>query len=270
MSESPDLVTWAVWPASMACLAVTVAAGVGIATGVPALMTLGVGVPMLMMANGWVRLLQLPSPRGTTGILVAAAVILVAGGWVTHRTHVSMLVAAIAVVLVLEFVHQLGRRDRRPRLVESVSSAVFGITVVASGSCFLILEGPVGHAASLGVVAATLVGVAADGLPGVLVSRGRAWVPAVVASLLGAVVGALVWLWVGPQGVGSDVWVAGLAGGLAGLGSFTLRLALCGLPTIAGFRARWAAGAASLLVTGVVAYGQAWVVLGSLVPLLSG
>lgn len=267
--NTADDVTWPVWPATLATVAVTLGAGVGVALSSPLALAGLLAVPMLLLAGGWVRLLRLPSPRGTTSMLAVAVLILLAGGLLSTATQTTLLPSAVAVVLLLEFVHQLSRSDRRPRLVESVSSAVFGIAVITSGACLLLLGGPIGRTASLTVIAAVLTGCLADLLRGRAARHDRGWVPAVLSTVLGAVTGWGVWTWLRPTAESVDIWWAVAAGLLAALVSFTLRLALSALPTIGGFRARWAAGSATLLVVGVIAYGMAWGVHGSLTPLLS-
>ena len=256
--------TWRTWPATLATAVVALVVGAGIASGWTPLVIVTVGFAILALANGWVRLLRLPSPRGTTSALVAAGLLLLTGGLWSRETHVSLLPAAVACALVVEFGHQLGRRDRRPRLVDSVASSVFGIAIVTSGACFLVLDGPVGRAASLVAVAGALVSVPADLLRTTPV---RAVGVAVAATLLGAAAGFAVWHLADP-GVGDHAVTAALAGAAAALASVALRLGMAALPTIGGFRARWAAGAASVLAVGVVAYALAWGVLGSLAPLL--
>lgn len=277
-SVQPD-VAWPMWPATSAAAVCACVAGAGLLSGHPVVALIAVGVTMLMVAYGWVRLLQLPSPRGTTSMLIAAAIILPVGGLLTRAVHISMLIAAIAVALVLEFVHQLGRQDRRPRLVESVSSSVFGITVLASGASLLPLDGTVGRASSLvvltSVLASTLTDVTLNRAPsqtdpasGYVRKPGRRALSALTSLVLGAIAGGVVWHFIAPADVRYGLPLALASGAVAALVSFTARLAFSGLPTIGGFRARWAAGAASVLVTGVVAYAQAWIALGSLDALL--
>lgn len=258
------------WPASLATLLLALVVGAGVLVSGPWVVALTLAVPMLALANGWVRLLHLPSPRGTTAMLAAGALIILASGLIPTPAQTTVLPSAIAVVLILEFVHQLGRRDRRPRLVESVSSAVFGIALISSGACFLLLDGPVGRSVSITVVAAVLTGCLADALRPYVVPRGATWVAALLASLLGATTGWGCWSVLEPLPAGQGMLWAVAGGAVAGLVSFTLRLALAGLPTIGGFRARWAAGSAALLVVGAVAYGMAWGIHGSLAPLLTG
>ncbi|MDO5697401.1 MAG: hypothetical protein Q4G51_05440 [Dermatophilus congolensis] len=261
MNTTADTPTWSTWPATLATVVVAVVVGAGIASGLTPVLIASVGVAMLALAYGWVRLLRLPSPRGTTAVLTSAGLLVVAGGLFSRETHVSLMPAAVALALLLEFGHQLGRRDRRPRLVESVSSSVFGIALVTSGACFLVLDDPVGRSASLVAVAGALVSAPADLLRHATVRAGA-------ATLLGAVAGWAVWGLVGPDQVSMHVEAAALAGALAGLASSALRRGMGALPTIGGFRARWAAGAASVLAVGVVAYALAWGIIGSLDPLL--
>ncbi len=238
----------------------------GVATGSAHVLIPVMALHMLMLANGWVRLLRLPSPRGTTAALAGASVLVLIGGFSSRETHVSLLPAAVACALLLEFAHQLGRGDGRRRLVDSISSSVLGISVITSGACFLLLDHAAGVAASLVVVVAVLLSVGADRLR---YTRLRLPGAAVAAILLGAAGGYGAWALTAPAGYQDSGMLAPLAGALAALASFSLRSALCALPAITGFRARWAAGSACVLSSGVLAYGLAWVAMGGLAPLLS-
>ena len=263
--ETTDDPRWRTWPATVSTLVLAVVVGAGVAVGSTGLVIATVGFAMLALANGWVRLLRLPTPRGTTAVLVGAGLLLLTGGLWSRETHVSLLPAAVALALLLEFVHQLGRRDRRPRLVESVSSSVCGIALVTSGACLLVLDGPVGRAASLVAVAGVLASTCADVLSRTALRGAGA---ALSATVLGALAGYAVWVFTGPLAMATHTAAAAAAGALAALASASLRRGMGALPTIAGFRARWAAGASSVLAVGVIAYALAWAVLGSLTPLL--
>lgn len=263
--ETTDDPRWRTWPATVSTLVLAVVVGAGVAVGSTGLVIATVGFAMLALANGWVRLLRLPTPRGTTAVLVGAGLLLLTGGLWSRETHVSLLPAAVALALLLEFVHQLGRRDRRPRLVESVSSSVCGIALVTSGACLLVLDDPVGRAASLVAVAGVLASTCADALSSTALRGAGA---ALAATVLGAVAGYVVWVVAGPDGTAAHAGAAAAAGALSALASASLRRGMGALPTISGFRARWAVGASSVLAVGVVAYALAWAVLGSLTPLL--
>lgn len=265
MSTPADDPTWRTWPATLATVVIAVVVGAGIVGGLTPLLIVAVGSAMLALANGWVRLLRLPSPRGTTVMLFGASLLLLAGGLFSRETHVSLLPAAVAVALLLEFGHQLGRRDRRPRLVESVSSSVFGIAMLTSGACFLVLDDPVGRGASLVVLAGALVSAPVD-LLHTTPLRGTG--AAAVATALGALAGFGAWRLFGPDNAPLHTSEAVIAGAVAALVSLCLRRGMGALPSITGLRARWAAGASSILAVGVVAYALAWVILGSLASLL--
>ena len=242
---------------------VTASAGVGAAVlavafllgTVPVFVVVGIG--MLLLAGGWVLLLGLPSPRGTTGVLAGAGLILLGGGVLSMEARTSLLPGAVALAMIVEFLHQLGRRDGRPRLVESVSASVTGIGVLTSGACVLLLT-PTdeGVACSVAVFGAVAVASLAD--------LGLRWgaggpVAGVVAVALGA---GTVW-WLGTimaAGLPAPLLLA--AGGLAAGSSYALRQVQSVLPTLFGRRAQLASGVASVFATGVIAYALTWLSLG--------
>ncbi|GAB3592176.1 hypothetical protein GCM10027446_12290 [Angustibacter peucedani] len=123
----------------------------GLTTVVAALVCLGafagdvmalaaVVVLALLLAGGWSRLLDLPSPRGTTAVLaLSGAASAVAVARADAEPRLEWLALALAGGVVTEFVHQLLRRDGRPRLVESVSGTVAGVVVLGSAASVLAL-----------------------------------------------------------------------------------------------------------------------------------
>ncbi len=145
-------------------------------------------VIVVLLAWGWPSLLDLPSPRGTTSVLaVAGTASAVAVSRTQAEPRLEWLALALAGGVVAEFVHQLLRRDGRPRLVESVSGTVAGVVVLGSGAAVLGLpRTPAGAAGvltwALPVAAGTLVLLAP--LPG------RITLP--VGLAVGLLVGGLV------------------------------------------------------------------------------
>ena len=242
---------------------VTGTAGVG-AVAVAVAMLLGtvpvfvvVAVAMLALAGGWVLLLGLPSPRGTTAVLAGAGLILLGSGALSDQMRESLLPGAVGLTMIVEFVHQLARRDGRPRLVESVSASVTGITLLTSGACVLLLTRlPEAVACAVVIFGAVAVACLAD--------LGLRWgaggpVSVAVAVVLGAltavVLGALVQTGLSPV-------LLLTAGAFAAASSYALRQVQSVLPTLFGRRAQIASGMASVLAPGVLAYALAWLSVG--------
>lgn len=151
--------------------AATGTAAVGlIAAGVlwlPAAVAPLVALAAVLLALGWPRLLALPSPSGTTAVVAVAGVgataALAAGGALGAATGAAEAVlAALGLSVVLAFVHQILRRDGRPRLAESVAGTVAGAAVAGLATGWLaaaalqpdaVLVGAGGVAAALLVTA---------------------------------------------------------------------------------------------------------------------
>ncbi|MDO5700206.1 MAG: hypothetical protein Q4P36_01895 [Bowdeniella nasicola] len=91
---------------------------------IPALL-LGVGAAVF--AAGWPRLLGVPAQRGSSVVIALT-------GWAALGSAVltqmfSYLPAILAGGVIAAFVHQMLRKDGRPRLVESLSATVAGVIV---------------------------------------------------------------------------------------------------------------------------------------------
>lgn len=116
----------------------TAAAGVGItAFGErPLLVGTVLGVSALFSV-GWPSLLGLPTRRGAVAVLLLTAASAVAV--VELTADVAWLALVLAGAVLAGFVHELARRDGRPRLVESVSGVVAGSVVVVSAAGWLAL-----------------------------------------------------------------------------------------------------------------------------------
>ncbi|MBK8436382.1 MAG: hypothetical protein IPL37_07675 [Austwickia sp.] len=206
------------------------------------------------VVGGWVVLLNLPTPRGTAAVLASSAVVMVGCVLVSGRDGVSWLPAAIALSLIAEFGHQLGRRDGRPRLVESVSSTVAGIAVLASGVSMLPLAAYEGGPQ---VVLVLMVAAAVAAIADVAVRwKAPPLVGAVVAGGLGAsaaAIGAAVL-----PSCGVPVLFAAAVGALAGSAGHLVRRVQAVLPYLYGRRAQLASAASSVLMLGVLANVAAW------------
>jgi hypothetical protein len=215
----------------------------------PALVAISVALAAGVMAWGWSGLLGLPSPRGTALVLAIGSIAAI-GTVLATRTdpYLAWMPAALAGSVIIAFLHQLARRDGRPRLVESVGSSVTAIAIVVSGASFVALprtpDGPwlVALAASAMAVSALtdMVGGSA---------RLRAWLLP-LAMLAGGVAAIIVGVTIASIGWGPSALIGVLAAGI----SHAIRRALAMLPTISGPRSQLVSASASVLISGVVVY----------------
>lgn len=214
-------------------------------------------VPMVMLALGWVPLLRLPSPRGTTAVQFIAVAVLLVPATIRPWQTLEWLPGAVAVAMIASFIHQLVRRDARPRLVESVSASAAGVALLSSAVCLVPLAaGPLGRDAIAAVMAATAAATLADVGLG-RVPRGIIAASCATASL---VLGALAAVGIHALAGSAPLPTAllALAGASAGVASYAVRQIQSVLPSLWGRRAQVASAAGSVLCTGAVAYGLAW------------
>lgn len=218
-------------------------------------------VPMAMLALGWVPLLRLPSPRGTTAVQFIAVGILLVPAVVRPWQTLEWLPGAVAVAMIASFIHQLVRRDARPRLVESVSASAAGVALLSSAVCMVPLAaGSLGRDAMAAVMAATAAATLADiGLG--RVPRGVIAASCAATSLvLGALAAVGIHALLGSTPISTPL--VALAGASAGVASYAVRQIQSVLPSLWGRRAQVASAAGSVLCTGAVAYGLAWIAAG--------
>ncbi|GAA1165542.1 hypothetical protein GCM10009584_03000 [Ornithinimicrobium humiphilum] len=228
-------------------VAVVVVLGVAAFTA-PGLLAFALAAGAAVLAWGWAGALALPSPRGSLTVIVVGGLALVLS--VAFRTGEPWLVwvpAALAISMIAAFAHQLFRVDGRPRLVQSVSSVVLALTLIASG---VLLVPPshtrVGVWLIVGALAAAAASAATD-----LLGRRPALQPwltafAMAAGGLASVVVALL---------SGNVWTTWLLVGVAaGALSHAMRTVMAPLPTLALARPRLVAALASVLVVGAVPY----------------
>ena len=208
---------------------------------------------VLAIVVGWVPLLNLPSPRGTTAVLAFSATVLGVTGWIAHpaTTGVADLgpgVAALALTIVAAYVHQLARRDGRPRLVESLISEVSGVLLIAAWAGSLsVLTRP----GALGAVVVVASGVICAAVADIVRGRWMDDVPAVVLAAALAAAGAVVAARLIDVATLSG-WVVAAGGLVAGLGAYSLRQIFFVQPTQARRRPQVASGAGSWLLVLVV------------------
>lgn len=218
-----------------------------------------------LVAVGWPDLLDLPSRRGTTGVVVVAAVVAAAVACAavldarSTGTQVSGVLGRLPVVaalaLLLAFVHQLLRRDGRPRLVESVTASVSGQAVVVLAGAWVAVPTTYAGAQLAPVVLAAVVTTTA-----VSATTWPLRVAGPVNLLVGAATGYLagaVTVLLGGQGVVSEGrWaVAGIVAGV-GIGVFVSAWrALTGrLPSVHAVPAALAVAAVPVAASGAAAY----------------
>ncbi|HEX3003644.1 MAG TPA: hypothetical protein VHO27_05500 [Angustibacter sp.] len=205
-----------------------------------------VGLAAVVMAWGWPDLLDLPSPRGTRTVVALAGVgCAVAVAATGDEPRLRWLALAVALGVLAEFVHQLARRDARPRLVESVTGAVTGIVVLASLSAVVAL--PATPVTESGVV--VWGGAVATALAGVLLP----W-PGRLSFPVGLVAGALVAGLLGGVFAEETVVVGLVTGLLSAATALLLHRTLAVMPAAARAPGWVALAVAPLAASGAVAY----------------
>lgn len=200
----------------------------------------------LALAWGWPELLGSPSRFGSSFAIGVAGVL---GPVVVAATpdepflrHVPVVVAAAVLSM---FLHQLVRKDGRPRLTLSVAVSASGIAIATIGVDLVPLGRTSGGREVVWVVAAALAVSAVADLAAPI-ARLRPWM-VVMATALGFLAGGIGGLVIDEVGVLAGVVLGGVAAGLA----HVMRRALWVLPPIRGMRGQITAAAASVLVTGV-------------------
>ncbi|MFK5635616.1 hypothetical protein [Ornithinimicrobium sp. LYQ103] len=226
----------------------------------PLVLSLALAAGAVVLAWGWAGTLALPTPRGTVGVIVVGGLALVLS--VASREESPWLAwvpAALSLAMIAAFTHQLLRRDGRPRVVQSVSSVVLGLALVACG----VLMVPVSHsddgvALVIGALGAALASSVTD-----LLGRWPALAPwlSALAMTAGGLVGVLVAVVLGVP------WTTGLlVGVVSGALSHAARALMAPLPTLAHARPRLISALASVLVVGVVPYLVAQVLVATALP----
>jgi hypothetical protein len=228
-------------------LLVTVLLAVAAAAS-PVLLAVALAACAGVIAWGWAGALALPTPRGTFGVLSLGGFVLVlAVATRESAPWLQWLPAAAVLSVIAAFVHQLMRRDGRPRVVESVSGVVLALAVIGTGALLV----PASRT-ELGValVVAALAAGAASSVTDLLrtVPAVRPW-STPVALLAGAGAACLVALL-----LGAPVLVWALVGVTGAALSHAARTVLGVLPTMAHPRPRLVAAIASVLAVGLVPY----------------
>ena len=168
----------------------------------PVLVAVAVALAAGVMAWGWSGLLGLPSPRGTAFVLAVGSAGAIGTALATRDDpFLAWMPAALAGSMIVAFLHQLARRDGRPRLVESIASTITAIAIVVSGASLVVLP-RTPHGAWVVALAASAMAVSAltdlvGGMP-----RLRAWLLP-LAMLAGGVVAIAVGLGVWRRRLGA-------------------------------------------------------------------
>ncbi|WP_127126879.1 hypothetical protein [Georgenia sp. SYP-B2076] len=196
----------------------------------------------LVFAAGWPRLIDLPTTRGA-GIVIALVAVASVAAVLLASLPALALVMGLSVVAA--FVHQMLRRDGRPRLVESVSGVVGGNVVVVSAAGWVAVES--GFVTEALVVTAAAAIAAAASCTAIPARTGLvASVATVAAGAVGLVTGELL-AEVGP--------VPGLLLGLAaGILTAALHVLFGRFPSSRRVRPAAAAAMLPLLAAGVPVY----------------
>lgn len=203
---------------------------------------------VVVVAWGWAGALALPTPRGTVGTIVVGGLALVAAvGLPDEGPWLMWVPAALALAMLAAFVHQLLRRDGRPRVVQSVSAVVLALGLLACGVLLVPLSRTdLGTALVVGALAAALASAVTDLAARWPVLDGWLTPLALVAGGAAAVVVARV--------MGTE-WTTWLLLGVASAAlSHAVRAVLGPLPAMAQPRPRLVAALTSVLVVGVAPY----------------
>ena len=202
----------------------------------------------LALAWGWPELLGSSSRFGSSlaiglaGVLAPVVVALTPDE--PYLRHVPVVVAGAVLAM---FLHQLVRKDGRPRLTQSVATGAAGIAIAIIGVAWVPLGRTSGGAEAVVVVVAALAVSAVADLAAPI-AKARPWMVAIAAGL-GFFAGGISGLLIDEVGVLGGVVLGVVTAGLA----HVMRRVLWVLPPIRGIRGQLTAAAASVLVTGVPA-----------------
>jgi len=215
----------------------------------PPMVALAVALAAGVLAWGWAGLLGLPSPRGTMFVLALGSAGAIGTAVATRDDpFLAWMPAALAGSMIVAFLHQLARRDGRPRLVESVASTITAIAIVVSGASYVALPRTEHGAWVVAIASAAMAVSALTDLAG-RSQRLRAWLLP-LAMLAGGAAAILVGNRLGVVGWGAAALLGVLTAGV----SHAVRRVLATLPAISSARSQLVSAGASVLTGGVVVY----------------
>jgi len=213
------------------------------------MVALAVALAAGVVAWGWAGLLGLPSPRGTTFVLALGSAGAIGTAVATRDDpFLAWMPAALAGSMIVAFLHQLARRDGRPRLVESIASTITAIAIVVSGASYVALPRTEHGAWVVAIASAAMAVSALTDLAG-RSQRLRAWLLP-LAMLAGGAAAILVGNRLGVVGWGAAALLGVLTAGV----SHAVRRVLATLPAISSARSQLVCAGASVLTGGVVVY----------------
>ncbi|MGB5953107.1 MAG: hypothetical protein WBG57_11430, partial [Ornithinimicrobium sp.] len=216
-------------------------------------LVLALAVSMGIVAWGWAGALGLPTPRGTVAVLVVAGLSILISVYVPEQgNQMSLLPGALAVSIMAAFLHQLLRRDGRPRVAESVSSVVLALVVFTCSAFFLPLSSTTpGSVLLLAALSAIAVSVLVTFFWGRLPEPLGPWGVPTMLLAGGAAGGAL-------GGMSAVSWTTlALVGVLAAGLSHAIRHVFTPLPMMQHLRPQTVIALASVLMVGIVPYAAA-------------
>ncbi len=229
----------------------------------PTTLTLAIAVTVVVIAWGWAGALDLPTPRGTVGVLLLGGLAILSSVWLPDdSTHLNWLPGALAVSIMTAFLHQLLRRDGRPRVAESVSAVLLALALFTCAA-FLIPLTRTENGALL--VMAAMAAAAASAVVGVATRRLamelRPWIVPITL-VAGGVCAGLVSL------SSEASWTSFvMIGVVCAALSHAVRLVFAVLPTMAHARPRVVVALSSVLVIGIIPYAAALLFMPSALPL---
>ncbi|MGC5627530.1 hypothetical protein ACPYO6_04670 [Georgenia sp. Z1344] len=223
-----------------ALTAVLAAVLAAVSLGPPAGVAVVTLVCSILLAVGLPRLLDLPHGSGAAWFLSGGALVIPGVVWFGGLDRVVLLVAG---AVATAFVHQMVRRDGRPRLTESVAGDVLGLALMSFGTgWFVVAREPGGEQWVTAGALAVVVGTACAALPV------TSWLAASLAVTAGGLVtagfGALV----------PDVgwWRGALLGLVVGVLTAALHRTSARSPSSSRLRPALAAATIPLLAVGAV------------------
>lgn len=215
----------------------------------PTMVAVALGFAAGVIAWGWAGLLGLPSPRGTSLVLALGSAAAIGTALATTQDpFLAWMPAALAGSMIIAFLHQLARRDGRPRLVESVASTITAVAIVVSGASLVALSRTEHGAWAVAIASAAMAVSAVTDLAG----GSRRLLPWLLplAMLAGGLAAILVGYLLGAVGWGAAALLGVLSAGV----SHAVRRVLGTLPAISGPRSQLVSASASVLTGGVVVY----------------